>query len=219
VPLLQAPLDAALQRAADVANTDTQRVTQLQSAKTLQNAADNGAPVIGWRRVIHPEMSKSGTCGLCVAASTRIYKTDQLMPLHTDCQCTVLPVTLANDPGALINERDLNQIYGPSGGNTAALLKKTRFQILDNGELGPSLTPEGAKQRSPLQVAADTRPAPVRSLSDARKQKQLRALSDSLQRSLARIDSELMPADPAQWQQYRDTLAERVADLEQQLAA
>lgn len=222
VPQLVSPLDAALQRAADVANTDAQKVLQQQTAKTLQAAADAGAPIIGWRRVIHPEMSKSGTCGLCVAASTRIYKTGDLMPLHTDCHCVPVPVTLAHDPGAMINDADLGQLYAAAGSTGRADLKKTRYQVYDNGELGPTLAPEGAKQRSPRQVAADTAPPPVRSLSAAReqrKQRQLQDLHDSLQRSLQRVEGELMPADPAKWQPYRDTLAERVADLEQQLAS
>jgi hypothetical protein len=41
--------------------------------------------VTGYRRVIHPELSKSGTCGLCVAAADRIYYVDDLMPIHTNC--------------------------------------------------------------------------------------------------------------------------------------
>lgn len=41
--------------------------------------------VTGYRRVLHPELSKGGSCGLCIAASDRIYHRDQLLPLHARC--------------------------------------------------------------------------------------------------------------------------------------
>lgn len=44
-----------------------------------------------YMRVPHPEASKSGTCGLCWAASMRLYSTSHLMPLHAHCHCSVVP--------------------------------------------------------------------------------------------------------------------------------
>jgi hypothetical protein len=53
----------------------------------------------GYRRVIHPELSKGGTCGLCVAASDRIYHVSELRAVHGRCECTTLPIVGEQDPG------------------------------------------------------------------------------------------------------------------------
>lgn len=42
-----------------------------------------------YKRVNHPEDSESGTCALCLLASTQVYYTEDLMPIHTGCQCDV----------------------------------------------------------------------------------------------------------------------------------
>lgn len=48
-----------------------------------------------YMRVPHPAASKSGTCGLCIAASTRTYSTSNLSPLHDHCHCTVVPAFMS----------------------------------------------------------------------------------------------------------------------------
>ena len=53
-----------------------------------------------FRRVIRPEMSKTGSCGLCIVASDRIYTTGNLMPIHPpSCKCVVMPIIGDQDPG------------------------------------------------------------------------------------------------------------------------
>lgn len=103
--------------------------------------------VIGYRRLIHPEWSVSGTCGLCVVAATNFYSTDELMPLHHRCKCTSSPVTKGHDFGLKLNEHDLKAIYAAAGDNDAASLKKTRIAIKENGELGPMLVRDGQNFR------------------------------------------------------------------------
>jgi hypothetical protein len=95
---------------------------------------------IGFRRVLHPELSRTGSCGLCIAASTRIYGRDRLMPLHDRCHCGVLPVLDGDDPGDVLNSQDLAALYGAAGGQTSReALKKIRVAVHDHGELGPVL--------------------------------------------------------------------------------
>lgn len=101
----------------------------------------SGAKVTGYRRVIHPEQSRGGTCGMCIAASDRIYHVAQLMPIHANCKCTIAAVTEDYDPADDLNAVDLRQLYKHGGGNTVAHLKRTRYQVDDHGELGPVLVP------------------------------------------------------------------------------
>lgn len=100
-----------------------------------------GALIIGFRRIIHPEFSAGGVCGLCVAASDRIYHRETLRPVHLRCKCTSAPVTKTYDPGQPLNESDLKQLYTEAGGSTSAAdLKRTRYTVAYN-ELGPVLIP------------------------------------------------------------------------------
>ena len=42
-----------------------------------------------YKRVNHPEASETGTCALCLLASTQVYYVEDLLPIHTGCQCDV----------------------------------------------------------------------------------------------------------------------------------
>jgi hypothetical protein len=100
--------------------------------------------VIGWRRIIHPELSKTGTCGLCLVAATRFYTRGDLMPLHgPSCNCGTFPVTKTDDPGLKLNQDDLQNIYDTAGSTAAEDLLNTRVQVNEHGELGPILVREG----------------------------------------------------------------------------
>lgn len=94
---------------------------------------------IGYRRLVRPEMSKGGPCGLCVVAADRIYHKAELLPIHTHCACDVMPVTAEHDPGAELNTEDLTRLYDVAGSNRAADLAKVRVRVADHGELGPVL--------------------------------------------------------------------------------
>lgn len=124
----------------------TQRFAE---AESLAQAADLDRRVIGYRRVIHPEQSRGGSCGMCIAASDRVYKVRQLKPIHGRCNCTVAAVTNDFDPGDHVNRLDLAALYGDAQGNQATELKRTRYQVDEHGELGAVLVPVAAyKSRS-----------------------------------------------------------------------
>lgn len=111
---------------------------------------------VGYRRVIHPELSKGGSCGLCIAASTRIYRVGELRPIHANCECTTVPVFAGSDPGDALNGVDVAQIYKDAGNTTdSRKLKYTRYQVNDHGELGPVLVKKGGAFRDSGAVEAD----------------------------------------------------------------
>lgn len=121
-----------------------QRFAQQEVLAQAVDLDKKGPKIIGYRRVIHPELSRTGTCGMCIAASTRIYYVEELLPLHTHCKCTVAAVTAEHDPGAHMNDIDLKQIYEHAGGTSAGHLKRTKYQVDEHGELGPVLVPKRA---------------------------------------------------------------------------
>jgi hypothetical protein len=99
----------------------------------LEAAAED---VTGYRRVIHPELSKSGTCGLCVAAADRIYHVDDLMPIHTNCQCAPMMIVRGKgDPARIFNGADTTELYrrvlAAAGSTAADKLKNTRIRVSD----------------------------------------------------------------------------------------
>lgn len=67
-------------RIAVVASTDVTLAVREQYRRTM-SAQD----ATGFRRILHPELSQSGPCGLCVVAADRVYKTEDLLPLHNRC--------------------------------------------------------------------------------------------------------------------------------------
>ena len=95
--------------------------------------------VTGYRRVIHPELSKGGTCGLCVVASDRVYSVEELLPVHARCACTVAPIVGKFDPGHRLNRADLEALYAAAGSTGAEDLKRTRYKVHQHSELGPTL--------------------------------------------------------------------------------
>jgi hypothetical protein len=100
---------------------------------------DGTDEAIGYRRLVRPEMTSGGPCGLCLVAADRLYRTSELMPLHTHCACDVMPVTREHDPGRELNTDDLFRIYEVAGSNRATDLAKVRVRVTDHGELGPVL--------------------------------------------------------------------------------
>ena len=135
-------------RVQKMADADLQRA-QFGEA---QSASRANPRVIGTRRIIHPELSRSGTCGLCVVAATRFYTLDELQALHDECHCTTLPVTAKDDPGLKLNDQDLKEIYAAAGGTQAPDLLNTRVAIGEHGELGPVLIKHGDHFRTPAEA-------------------------------------------------------------------
>ena len=111
-----------------------------------------------YRRVIRPEMSKTGVCGLCIAASGQTYKSETLLPVHGRCWCDVLPIVGSMDPGRTINGEDIDSLYARAASQADSLtgkdLKKVRIDVYEHGELGPTLRVAGQDFTGPLDIAA-----------------------------------------------------------------
>lgn len=114
---------------------------------------DQITAVDGYRRVIHPEFSRSGTCGLCAAASDQTYNRESLLPLHERCRCETLPIIGDSDPGRSLNDEELGSLYDEAGSTSGKDLKRVRVSVEQHGELGPVLRVEGQHFRSPSDVA------------------------------------------------------------------
>ena len=125
----------------DTNMTLAQRAAYTASFEKLQTSAG----IKGYRRILHPELSKTGACGLCAVASDQIYHVAQLMPLHNLCKCTVLPIIGTADPGSGLNNLTLEQLYGSAGGSTHAFDLKRVVVVQQHGEYGPVLAIKGQK--------------------------------------------------------------------------
>ena len=144
---------AARDRIWELVETDVKLAQNRQERDTYAN----GVKVIGYRRVLHPELSKTGVCGLCVVAATRFYTVKDLQAIHDRCKCSTAPLTEDNDPGLKLNEADLRKFYAAAGSTSGMSTGKNpdggrglksqamRFQTLDDiqelihGEIGPVL--------------------------------------------------------------------------------
>jgi hypothetical protein len=140
------PADAfarAMQLASAITDTNmtlAQRAAYTAALERLQGDAG----ITGYRRILHPELSRTGSCGLCIVASDQVYKTSELMPLHNLCKCTVLPIIGALDPGSSLNNLTLADLYAAAGDSTHAHdLKRVKVTVRQHGEYGPVLVIAG----------------------------------------------------------------------------
>lgn len=194
--------EKALARVAVVASTDVTLAVREQYRRTMGQQK-----ATAYRRVLHPELSETGPCGLCVVAADRTYKTEDLLPLHNRCVCEVLPVYGSQDPGIRLNGDDLGRIYDAAGGNTRDQLIKTRVVLTEHGELGPVLVHGEQHYRGPEEVArnfASSRREREQAILDA-----LLPVHEMTKRRIA--GGEELPKS-LRWQQAR------IAELERSLA-
>lgn len=152
---------AAEERAEELARMDLQLAAQ-EAERQKYNLTDDET-LIGHRRVLRPELSETGPCGLCIVAATRIYKKGELKPLHGGCCCGSMPVTIAADPALRMNKDDfevwmergadadkelqkvgvtrerLMSWYAAAGGTDREGLQRIRVRTASHGEIGPVL--------------------------------------------------------------------------------
>lgn len=211
------PVQAAADRAAAAADYDTQLAVRKQENAVLTRAGAQGL-ITGYRRVIHPELSAGHTCGLCVAASDRLYGPHEPRPIHRRCHCAVLPVVDGLDPGSALNQRDLGRLYEDAGGQGRQKLAATRYQIDEHGELGPVLNPAGAKVRTARQAKKDENRPPRREKTLAERRADLERVRGELKASLPKA-ADRASQDPATWGPFLQRLNARVRSLDEQLAA
>jgi hypothetical protein len=170
----------ALVRVAAVAETDVTMAVREQVRRSVGRIPG----ITGYRRVLRPELSETGPCGLCVVAATRRYNIEDLQPIHDNCVCEVLPIIGEMDPGLELNRSDLERIYEAAGGTGgevikagrrhSAALKKLRVALVEHGELGPVLVDADQTFRGPRKVAEMKHPD-----VGVRRRAQLAALEDS----------------------------------------
>lgn len=213
-PDLVDPSEAANERARSIVRNDMMLSRRAQWRKTM---IDND--VKNYRRVIHPELSKGGSCGLCVAASTRVYHVEGLLPLHDDCSCTQVPVIGPGDPGLALNEKAYITAEQLAGGTGRQVLAKTRFQVDEHGELGPVLRPEGEPIRSKTEVKRQTplrkTPKSGETLSETLTNKR-----DKMLVEYRKMDSKLKNGDKdfqAAWTPVLDRMGDRIEKLNDQI--
>lgn len=189
-------LQIAMKRVEEMGDMDMQLAMRKQSSNIFK-----ATPKIkGYRRVLHPELSESGTsCGLCIAASTRIYKKKELLPIHEHCHCGVMPIAGEEDPGDVFNEDDLKLLYELAGGTGAQALSRVRYKIKEHGELGPYLVEDGAPNRSAGRTLPKHTNYSRRESVDA----QIKSLNQSLPRLLARSRAGEDVSEAITWQQDR----------------
>lgn len=163
-------------------------------ARSAQQRILEMAGITTFRRVIRPELSKTGTCGMCIVAADQVYHSGDLMPLHPpSCNCAVMPIIGDNDPGKQLNREDLDQLYADAGSNRAEDLRRTRYAVNEHGEFGPTLTKADDNFRGPDKVALEDDP-----------ERAARMLEKTLP-VLARLEAAGGPAGPLGYQ--RDLVA------------
>lgn len=113
------------------------------------------ATITKYRRVVRPELSTTGVCGLCLAAADQVYTKKDLLPLHHRCKCIVLPIVEADARvPEYVNEITLSELYTAADSTSGRELKKIRYRIEDHGELGPVLVQQGHRFTGPDDLAA-----------------------------------------------------------------
>lgn len=137
--------EKAVIRAQEMVGTDLDLAHQHQVLRFNQSRN-----VTRYRRVIRSEK----TCGLCAAASDRLYYRGDLMPIHARCRCGVIAVTAQSDPGSLLNEQTFQDLYQAAGSTYGKDLKRVQVQVVQHGELGPQLRVAGQNFRGPDDLPA-----------------------------------------------------------------
>lgn len=136
-------LQKAGERAERMVGQDISGASRNIYSIAIDSIPDNA--VIGYRRVVHPELSKNGvSCGLCIVASTMEYRKSDLLPIHSGCNCEVCEIYSKDgklyDPGHIINMEDLEVFYREAGNSTHGWdLKKGRYKVVNHPEYGPTL--------------------------------------------------------------------------------
>lgn len=131
-----------LDRAISAATTDA----QLAMRATVSEVGQIDDGIYGFERV--PD---GNACELCLIASTQRYHTEDLMPIHNHCGCSVAPIT---EPSGRVINRDLYTELKSDGAMDRITQQRIRAReeaagkepgstsvaVREHGELGPVLT-------------------------------------------------------------------------------
>ncbi|WP_329032252.1 hypothetical protein OIE71_04730 [Streptomyces sp. NBC_01725] len=118
--------------------------TDLQLART--HAARESMERGGARFFRRQLRKSSGTCALCVIASTQRYRVENLMPIHPGCHCKPEPLPGNRDPGHVIDEDLLREAHDAIARDTGQSDRGGRtpdyrniIVTREHGEIGPLL--------------------------------------------------------------------------------
>lgn len=137
----QKALADSLERAKMILDGNVQLAERDARVEIYQDVQKRNKGVqVGYRRIIHPELSKTGTCGLCYIAADRVYKDINTWSLHNNCHCTVLPIIehangSVDDPGQKLSRDDLDKVYAEAGSTYANDLITTIWKPDEHGEM------------------------------------------------------------------------------------
>jgi hypothetical protein len=166
-------IQAGLDRAVELAMTDL----QLAKTETARQVMAKDKNVVAYRRVLEGQYS----CGLCIVAATLRYHSEDLMPIHPGCDCSVAPIHGDHDPGrtitAMVNvdgkqvpiaelpdvhdrieqrfgrsATSGRRIPGATAGHARILQYRDLLIVHQHGELGPVLGVRGAPFTGPTDI-------------------------------------------------------------------
>lgn len=151
-----APFDTAMAEASSRLDVTVQNDLQLAERHAARAVVLADDRITGFRRAIRPGASKSGTCGLCLAASTQRYGKEDLLPIHGRCHCVVMPIFGGKDPAREINLQRYREAakLAREDGNGTARGKLAAVRLREHGELGPMLTKRGDRFTGPSDIPA-----------------------------------------------------------------
>lgn len=111
-------------------DTGTQEAKVKQAQTSLIEAGETR-----YKRVVHPNESESGSCALCLIASTRVYYVEDLLPIHERCHCDV----------DTIQDGDITVVDGREyvGLKTLQIPEK----LIAEGTRGPKADPDSMRSR------------------------------------------------------------------------
>ncbi|TDC02100.1 hypothetical protein E1091_01465 [Micromonospora fluostatini] len=177
---------AVAERVTRVADMDISLAQRAQEAAVVRRSPR----ITGYRRILQPELGGGGPpCGLCVVAADRVYRREDLKPIHDRCRCGVMPIIGGVDPGLVLNGDDLDRLYTAAGDTTSGrALKRLRVGIGEHGELGPILFPYGRGFRDAEEAESDQRVASIE-----RRLQGLERSTASLRRQLDGGETRLRP--------------------------
>ncbi len=78
---------------------------QLASRQATNDTMASHPRIVGYRRV-----TDGNACSLCLTASTQRYHVGDLLPIHSRCGCTVVPIVGEKDPGLVIDRELLDRL-------------------------------------------------------------------------------------------------------------
>ncbi len=176
--------------------------------------------VTGYRRVVRPDRTETGPCGLCVVAADRIYSIAELEAIHRRCACETLPIIGDLDPGLFLNASDREALYAAAaaavgregeqvtggGKRHGGALKKIRVALAEHGELGPVLVDADQEFRGPVKVAKTKHPDPK-----VRARAELAALEKTFEQLRRRQAAGEDVDQPLKWQANRIDELRRIA--------